>query len=48
MPRRCIIYKWVSWKGFAQFTIFISSLSIYPSAHNQMSEGFPVNQLYIS
>ena len=32
--------------GFARCTLFISSISIYHSAHNQLSERFSGNQLY--
>ena len=34
-------------KGFGQCTLLVSSLSIYPSAHNQLSERFSGNPLYI-
>ena len=33
-----------SWKEFIQCTLFISSLSIYPSAHDELNERFSGNQ----
>ena len=43
----CFHIPWGPWKGFAQCTRILYLLSSYPSAHNQLSERFSGNKLYL-